>query len=112
LVFLMALGLAVGVSLAKPKTLSLAWKLACGLALLAIALSPGLEVMHRLGLALLLAVTVWLLMRFGKQAHINYDAANANRIDTGNVSYATTSGFNMASAGVIAILIALYAVWW
>ena len=39
-------------------------------------------------------------------------AAAANRITTTGLSYDTTRSFNIASAGVIAILIALYATWW
>lgn len=68
---------------------------------------PSLPFIDRVGvvfvLALVLAVGVSLL-RPG--------AANANRITTSDVSYATTGGFNIASVGVIAILIALYTVWW
>jgi SSS family solute:Na+ symporter len=38
--------------------------------------------------------------------------AEANRVMTGDVSYATDTSFNIAAVGVVAILIALYATWW
>jgi SSS family solute:Na+ symporter len=36
----------------------------------------------------------------------------ANRVVTADVRYATTTGFNVAALGVVAILVALYATWW
>ena len=39
-------------------------------------------------------------------------AAAANRIETREVDYSTTAGFNILGLGVILILIALYATWW
>jgi len=36
----------------------------------------------------------------------------ANAIHLDDVSFKTTSGFNVASVGVILILIAIYATWW
>ncbi|EMD82847.1 sodium/sugar symporter [Pacificimonas flava] len=38
--------------------------------------------------------------------------AEANRIETAGVTYATSRSFNLASLGVILVLIALYATWW
>ncbi|MBY8829457.1 sodium/sugar symporter [Hephaestia mangrovi] len=40
------------------------------------------------------------------------NAANRNRIDTANVNYKTSTGFNAAAAAVVMILVALYATWW
>ena len=40
------------------------------------------------------------------------NAADRNRIDTANVDYKTSTGFNAAAAAVCMILIALYATWW
>jgi solute:Na+ symporter, SSS family len=37
---------------------------------------------------------------------------DADTIDTGNVRYKTSTGFNAGALGVILILIALYATWW
>ncbi len=39
-------------------------------------------------------------------------SAERNRIVTGDVDYRTSGGFNIASLGVVLILIALYATWW
>lgn len=54
-------------------------------------------------LALILAVGVSLVRPAGTEA---------NRIVTGDVSYKTSSLFNLASVAVVLILIALYATWW
>jgi SSS family solute:Na+ symporter len=35
-----------------------------------------------------------------------------NRIETSDVNYSTTAGFAIGSAGVVIILVALYATWW
>jgi len=35
-----------------------------------------------------------------------------NHVVTHDVSYATRTSFNVAAAGVVAILVALYAAWW
>ena len=40
------------------------------------------------------------------------NAANRNRIDTADVSYKTSTGFNAAALAVCMILIALYVTWW
>ena len=53
--------------------------------------------------ALALAVALSLLMPA---------AAGRDRITTEGVTYKTTTGFNIASFVVIAILVALYATWW
>ena len=37
---------------------------------------------------------------------------DVNKIDTANVRYKTSAGFNVGALGVILILIALYATWW
>jgi SSS family solute:Na+ symporter len=37
---------------------------------------------------------------------------DADTIDTANVRYKTSAGFNVGALGVILILIALYATWW
>jgi SSS family solute:Na+ symporter len=68
---------------------------------------PDLPFMDRVGSVFLLALGLAIVVSLAKPG-----AANANRIDTAGVSYATTPGFNMASVGVIAILVALYTVWW
>ena len=70
-------------------------------------LAPAFPFMDRMAVvfvaALVLAVVVSLLRP---------QAAAANRITTTGLNYDTTRSFNIASAGVVAILIALYATWW
>lgn len=87
-----ALAAAIG-SFALSIVLKLAW--------------PSLPFMDRVGLvfllALLLAVVVSLL---GKAS------GDSDRIRTDDVSYATSTSFNIASVAVIAILVALYAAFW
>jgi SSS family solute:Na+ symporter len=54
-------------------------------------------------LSLILAIAVSLARPAG---------AEANRITTEDVSYATSGSFNLAGVGIVLILIALYATWW
>ena len=42
----------------------------------------------------------------------NPGASGRDRVQTSDVSFATSTGFNIAGLGVILILIALYATWW
>lgn len=69
--------------------------------------APDLPFMNRMSIvfvaALSLAVVVSLLRP---------QAAASNRIETRGIGYATSPSFNMLGAGVIMILIALYATWW
>ena len=68
---------------------------------------PELPFLDRMGLVFLitlaLAVVISLLVRA---------RANANRIDTHEISYRTSAGFNVAALAVVGILVALYATWW
>ena len=70
------------------------------------ALLPDFPFMDRMGLiflaSLALAVAVSLVMPNRRE----------NFIVTSDVSYRTSTGFNVASVGVILILIVLYATWW
>jgi SSS family solute:Na+ symporter len=63
--------------------------------------------MDRMGvvflISLALAVIVSLLLP---------NRAGADTIDTANVRYATSTGFNAGALAVVLILIALYATWW
>ncbi|MFV3126677.1 sodium/sugar symporter [Niveispirillum sp. KHB5.9] len=54
-------------------------------------------------LSLLLGVATSLLVRGDK---------TRDTIDTGDVSYATGTGFNIGAVGVVLALVALYATWW
>jgi solute:Na+ symporter, SSS family len=113
-VFLMALGLAVFVSLAKPKVVLATLAAAIGAFIVAVlggVIMPGMSMNDKVWMVGIVAVLT--ASGFGAVGLMSKGGtANANRIDTREVSYATTSGFNLASVGVIAILIALYAVWW
>jgi solute:Na+ symporter, SSS family len=83
---------------------------AIGSFVLSIALKfalPEMPFMDRVGVVFLMALA--LAVGF---SYLKPGAVNSNRIDVGGISYATTGGFNIASLGVIAILIALYTVWW
>ncbi len=69
--------------------------------------APDLPFMNRMSVvfaaALALAIVVSLLRP---------QTAASNRIETRGVGYATSPSFNILSAGVVMILIALYATWW
>lgn len=68
---------------------------------------PTLPFIDRVGLVFLLTLALAVVVSLVKPG-----AANANRITTKDVNFSTTSGFNIASVGVIMILIALYTIWW
>jgi SSS family solute:Na+ symporter len=68
---------------------------------------PELPFMDRVGLVFLLALALAVIVSLAQAGK-----AGSNRITTGDVSYATPTSFNMGSIGVVAILIALYAIWW
>lgn len=99
--------------------LGLFWKKASeagaiGAAVASVALSyafkafwPELPFIDRMGLVFLAALAIAVVLSFVRPA-----SAGSDRISTEGVSYRTTTGFNVASGAVIAILIALYATWW
>ncbi|MCG2840117.1 sodium/sugar symporter [Sandaracinobacter sp. RS1-74] len=68
---------------------------------------PGLPFMDRMGWVFLIALGLAVVMSLAMPS-----ATGRDRISTQGISYRTTRGFNIASAAVIAILIALYATWW
>ena len=86
-----ALAAAVG-SFALSLLLKLAW--------------PNLPFMDRVGVVFVAALALAVLVSLAKPA------ARLNRIDTAEVDYSTSTGFAVGSAGVVMILVALYAVWW
>ena len=71
------------------------------------ALTPEIPFMNRMLLVFAisgaLAVVASLLRPAG---------AEANRVRTDDVSYATRMGFNIGAVGIALILVALYATWW
>lgn len=68
---------------------------------------PELPFMDRVGLVFLLALGLAVAVSLLVPAR-----SDANRIVTGDVTYATPTSFNIGALGVIFILIALYAIWW
>lgn len=68
---------------------------------------PDIPFMDRMGIVFLAALLIAVVLSFLMPA-----AANADRITTDGITYKTSSGFNIASVAVIAILVALYATWW
>jgi SSS family solute:Na+ symporter len=83
---------------------------ALGSFLLSVALKllwPGLPFMDRVGLVFVLALTLAVVVSL-----LTLPQPDRNLIETHELSYKTSTIFNMASLGVGAILIALYATWW
>lgn len=78
-----------------------------GLSYLAKAFWPELPFMDRMGIVFLAALAVAGALSLLKPATVG-----ADRIDTSDVSYKTTSGFNVASIAIIVILIVFYTTWW
>ena len=70
---------------------------------------PSLPFIDRVGLVFLLCVMIGvgvsLFFRTSRQGQ-------GSAVDHRNIDYATTSGFNAATVGVILVLVALYATWW
>lgn len=87
-----ALAAAIG-SFALSIVLKLAW--------------PALPFMDRVGLVFLLALALAVGVSLATKA-----APTRDRIRTDDVVYATPASFNMASIAVIAILVALYTIFW
>lgn len=87
-----ALAAAVG-SFALSLILKLAW--------------PGLPFMDRVGVVFLATLALAILVSLAKPA-----AGMVSRIETADVDYSTSNGFAAGSAGVVMILVALYATWW
>ncbi len=70
-------------------------------------LTPELPFLDRMGLVFLISLALAVALSFLVPAR-----AGRDRITMQGVTYRTTTGFNVASAAVVAILIALYATWW
>lgn len=69
--------------------------------------TPDLPFMDRMGLVFLISLALAVGLSLARPG-----AAGRDRITTEAVSYRTTTGFNVAAAAVVAILVALYATWW
>jgi len=71
------------------------------------ALWPSLPFMDRMMVVFLLALALAVAFSLWQPA-----AAAKNQVNTTDVSYETSPSFNVCSLGVLAILAALYTVWW
>jgi SSS family solute:Na+ symporter len=68
---------------------------------------PDLPFIDRMGLVFLLALILAIIVSLARPA-----ARESNCIQTLDVSYQTSTAFNVAALGVVLILIALYGTWW
>lgn len=68
---------------------------------------PELPFMDRVGLVFLLCLVLCVVVSMLGKTQVNNDSVNLDQ-----VSFATTSSFNIAGLGVALILTALYATWW
>jgi SSS family solute:Na+ symporter len=71
------------------------------------ALWPELPFMNRMGAVFLLAFIVAIVVSLATPAD-----GKANRISTRDVSFRTSTAFNIGALGVVLALVALYSVWW
>lgn len=67
----------------------------------------SLPFLDRMGVVFLISLALAVIVSL-----LRPSPAASNRIETRDVSYVTTTGFNIASLGVIIILCVLYATWW
>jgi SSS family solute:Na+ symporter len=62
---------------------------------------------NRMGVVFLVSLVLAVLVSLATPQRPGTDT-----IDTANVRYKTSTGFNVGALGVILILVALYATWW
>lgn len=94
----------------KPATEAGALAATIGSFLLSIGIKlafPDLPFMDRMGLVFLMALALAIAV-----SKLQPAAAGTSTIDTVNVSYATSRGFNAGALGIVLVLAALYTVWW
>ena len=63
--------------------------------------------MNRMGVVFLVSLALAVIVSLATPQR-----SGADTIDTGDVRYKTSAGFNIGALGVVLILIALYATWW
>jgi solute:Na+ symporter, SSS family len=68
---------------------------------------PEIPFMDRVGIVFIICVVLAVLVTL-----LGKSKEQSNAIDLTGISFKTTIGFNIAAVGVIAILIAIYSVWW
>ena len=69
--------------------------------------APGIPFMDRMGIVFLLSLGLAIILSLSIRGR-----GDADRITMEGVRFNTSTGFNIASLGVVLILIALYATWW
>ena len=69
---------------------------------------PELPFIDRVGLVFLLALALAVIVSLATRPQ----QAGSDLIRTDDVDYSTSAGFNVAAIGVVAILAALYAIFW
>jgi SSS family solute:Na+ symporter len=82
------------------------------IALPATALPKGMNdyltpFMNRMGIVFLVSLALAIIVSLSTAQR-----EDADTIDTSEVRYSTSAGFNAGALGVILVLIALYATWW
>jgi solute:Na+ symporter, SSS family len=68
---------------------------------------PEMPFMDRVGLVFILCCVLAAIVTYLGGAKVQ-----SNAIDLNDVEFKTTSGFNVASVGVVLVLVAIYATWW
>ncbi len=68
---------------------------------------PALPFIDRVGVVFLSCLAICIAVSF-----LNKNDTEDSAVDLEGIDFSTTSGFNIATTGVILILIALYATWW
>ncbi|KQM26339.1 MULTISPECIES: sodium/sugar symporter [unclassified Sphingomonas] len=69
--------------------------------------APGIPFMDRMGIVFVLSLGLAIVLSLAIKGR-----GDADRITMEGVRFNTSTGFNIASVGVVLILIALYATWW
>ena len=69
--------------------------------------TPGIPFMDRMGIVFLAALALAVVASLATAAHRDRDT-----IETGDVSYKTSTGFNVGAVAVILVLVVLYATFW
>jgi SSS family solute:Na+ symporter len=68
---------------------------------------PDMPFIHRVGIVFLIAIALQVVVSLMTQSR-----AGSDYIRTDDVSYGTRTSFNLGAVGVVAIVVALYAVFW
>ncbi len=95
-------------SLSWPSLFALAGSMSFALSIVLKLAWPSLPFIDRVGLVFLLALALAAVVSLATKPQ----QAGSDLIRTDDVDYSTSAGFNVAAIGVVAILAALYAIFW